>query len=425
MRRLAGRDLSNLDVSDLIYLKETGDPGYTDALRALVDETDILTDRQRVPASEEIFEDSAGERKSVKGILQSLAGRNLDVLGDRIADGGYLNSAKPRAAARGEFHAELDNNPAVMKSGGVPKRVKDVSKWQDDAAMAAYLDPDNADPGTNAKLLRAIEMGLAASRGDREAVIAAQKRYDFSPEEVEEFLAGARIGGSKFGSSIRKQGLGEGREAELIHPVTGQKVKGSPEEDAFYDARERQLARTWLEGGGTSFLDPGSDLAIPGFHNQMEHDIAFSRLNPEGLAEVESNRPGFYERYLNSEKNDIDPTEYYQMQRLAYLAGQEGIPISGVVKGPSARESLETMISEANPVQVVGDRRKKNYTVEDYPERAAINESLVTRAMTPAKGRKAGDFLNLGQDKILLDEEGNSVHIYQYGDDARTNIYGI
>ena len=416
MRRLAGRDLSQLDLSDIKYLRDNEDPGYRDALRALVNETDILSDRQLIPSSEEIFEDGAGNRKPVRNILEALAGRNLDVVGDRVADGGYINSAGPRAFKRGEFHADLGAIPHVMESGGVPSRVKDVARWADDPAMAAYLDPDNASPGNNSKLLRAVEMGLAASRGDRDTVMSLQKRYDFSPEEVQEFLAGARIGSTKFGSSVKKQGLDQGREAELIHPVTGKLVKGSPEEQAFYDDREEQLTRSWLESGGTSFLESGSEIGVPGFHNQMEHDIAFSRLNPQGLAEVPSNRPGFYERYANSEKNDIDPTEYYQMQRLAYLANKEGIDISGVVKGPSAEESLQIMLNAANPVTVMGDRRKKDYTVENFPEREAQNNALIKRAMTPAKGRKAGD-------SMTLDKDGHTIHIHKYGDHADTHIH--
>ena len=421
MRRLAGRDLGTLDVSDIKYLKETGDPGYRDALRALVGETDILSDRQMIAQAEEIFEDGEGNRKPVQGILQSLAGRNLDVIGDRIADGGYINSAGPRALARGEFHAELGVHPFVMKQGGVPHRPMDVAGWKDDPAMAAYLDPDNASPGNNAKMLRAVEMGLAASRGDRQAVIDAQKRYDFTPAEVEEFLAGARIGGSKFGSSIKYQGLSADRQEVLLDPELNL-VQGSPEEQKFYNDRERALTRSWLEGGGTSFLDAGSDIGIPGKDYQMEHDQAFTRMNPSGLAEVEVNRPGFYERYENADKNDLDPTDYYQMQRLAYLAAQEGINVKGVFKKDNVQEALGAMIDEVNPAQVVGDRRNRNYKVENFPERAAQNERLVQEAMRPVQ-RKAGKIFAPEDSTVSVSKDGQTININAYGSDADTYIY--
>ena len=184
-RRLAGRDLSKLDISDLDWLKANEPSGYGDAIRSFVNDTDILSDRQRIAQAEEVFEDGEASRKPMQGIINSFAGRKLDYVDGRVVDGGFANSAKPRAAARGEFHAELDVHDPVMKHGGVPHRVIEADQWKDDAAMNAYLDPDNADPGSNSKLQRAVRMGIAASQGDRAGVIEANKRYDFTHDEVQ------------------------------------------------------------------------------------------------------------------------------------------------------------------------------------------------------------------------------------------------
>lgn len=398
-RRLTGRDLSKLDVSDIVYLKETGQTqAYSDALRALVAETDILSDRQNITQSEQIFEDSEGRRKSIGDILRSFAGRNLEILpgSDRIVDAGYNNAATLRDQTRGKYLADVAaQHPPAQSVGLIDPRVKDVTLWVDDPVAMAYVDPAGVDLATaTPPMIRAAKMGIAASQGDRRGVVEAQKRYEFTDEEVDEFLRGAKIGGAGFGSSIRKSGLDEGRALEVIDPDTGVQVAGSgAAEKEFYKKRIHQLTKQWLEGGATAFGEARSDIAIPGNPFQMEHDYPFSVSNATGKAETDENRVGFYPRYLNSEKSEIDPTTYYQMQRLAALAEREGVIVSGVQKGVDAPTSLRAMLEKVNPsVTQTGERRIKDRQDIYHPEREKLNRLLVEQALAPQsnEGLKGG-----------------------------------
>ena len=424
MRRvLSGRDLSNLDVSDLIYLREQGEENaYADALRALVNDTDILSDRQRINQTEEIFENEDGTRKSVPDLLRSLAGRNLTYSGDRVQDGDALNAATSGDQLRGKYLADVAaTNPDPASVGVVQGRVKDAAKWSGDPVLQAYVNPESVSPNeTNPQIIRAAIMGSAASQGDRAAVIEANKRYEFTDDEVNEFLRGAKIGGSGFGAQIRKSGLDEGRALEVIDPETGVQVAGTGNrEKEFYDQRIHSLTKGWLDGGGTGFLDARSDIAIPGNSFQMEHDYPFSITNPQGRAEVDINRPGFYARYLNSEKAEIDPTTYYQMQRLAALAQDKGIAIDGVLKGSDGTSQLRAMIEKVNPsVTQTGERLIKDRTNIHHPEREAVNETLVREAQKPMTFRKAAQALN--DAGITIDPTTNRVS--SPGDDKERAI---
>jgi len=395
-RRLAGKKLSKLDVSDLIYLREQGEyNAYADALRALVNDTDILSDRQRINQTEEIFENENGTRKNISDLLKSFAGRNLTYSGNRVQDGGALNAATLRDQVRGKYLADIAaNNPDPASVGVIQGRVKDVDKWVNDDVLQAYVNPEGVSPNeTNPQIVRAAIMGAAASQGDRASVIAANKRYEFADDEVNEFLRGAKIGGSGMGSQIRKSGLDENRALEVIDPKTGVQVAGSgTREKQFYDERIHSLTKSWLEGGGTGFMDAKDDIAIPGNAFQMEHDSPFSITNPQGKAEIDINRPGFYARYLNSEKAEIDPTTYYQMQRLAALSQQAGVPVEGVLKGTEAAVQLRAMMEKVNPsVTQTNERRVKDRTDIHHPEKKAINEMLVKEAQKPMQFRKAGE----------------------------------
>lgn len=398
-RRLSGKDLSQLDVSDLIYLREKGEENaYADALRALVNDTDILSDRQRINQTEEIFENEDGTRKSIPDLLRSFAGRNLTYSGNRVQDGGALNAATLRDQVRGKYLADISaTNPDPASVGVVQGRVKDAAKWSNDPVLQAYIDPESVSPDEkNQELIRAAIMGSAASQGDRAGAIAANQRYEFTDDEVNEFLKGAKIGNSGMGSQIRKSGLDEGRALEVIDPKTQVQVAGTgAREQEFYKERIHSLAKGWLQGGGTGFMDARSDIAIPGNAFQMEHDFPFSITNPEGRAEVDINRPGFYARYLNSEKAEIDPTTYYQMQRLAALAQRKGISVQGVLKGSEGSVQLRAMMEKVNPsVTQTGERLLKDRTDIYHPEKEALNEMLVREALKPMTFRKAGQMIN-------------------------------
>lgn len=417
MRRLIGKDLGGLDRTDLLYLKENDPNGYQDALRAFINDTDILSDRQSVAATEEIFEDATdGERKAVQDILRSFGGRNLEYVDDRVVDLGALNAATLAKQAKGIYQAELGVHTPATEVGQYPMRALNVKDWRNDPRAIAYVDPASVPVGTvDEAILRAARMGEAASQGDRAGVRDAQVRYTFTDAEVDEFLRGAKISGSGFGSSIRKSGLGKSgdgpdRALEVIDPETGLRVVdlGGEGEKQFYADRIHGMTKDWLQGGATAFNDAGSDIAIPGNAHQMEHDYAFSTTNERGLAETPANRAGYLERYVNSEKSDIDPTTYYQIQRLHYLADKAGIDLTGVMKGDNAKEVLTDIMERDNPsVTQTGERLIKDRSDIVHPERVSMNRKLVDEAIKP-QSRMAGEAMSSGRSPRSQDSDGEN-----------------
>ena len=367
------------------YLQELKreDPNYyQDSLRSMVDALDELTPRQSITASDEVFQDSlSGELVSPMQLVKSLAGVEVDTETGAIA--GYRNAATAGQQLKGAYKGDIGVNVAANTVGVPYMRVKDVNRWAGDRTAQAFFDPASVDLSSDPKLAKVAEMGKAASTGDGDAMIAANKKYDISPEYISEFLKLAKIGNDGFGSSIRKSGLDEGRADEVIVPGTKQRVvdlDGNGEKE-FYNKRIQDLTGVWLQGGGRALNDMRDDISIPGNSYQMEHNNAFSKSNSSGLAETTANRVGFLERHVNSEKGDMPPQEYYQQGRLALIANQQGINISGVNKGPDARTSLQNMLNKANPAVVTGDKRKRNYSVKEYPERIVQNRNLVNQAL--------------------------------------------
>ena len=374
------------------YLEELRreDPNrYQDVLRSYVDAEGMFTPRQSVTASGEVFEDAVtGELVSPLQLAESLAGVEIDPETGAVA--GYRNAATARDQAKGKYLADISvNKPSDKKAASL--RIKDVNQWAGDQAARAFFDPGSVDVTASPSLLRAALMGRAASTGDGAAMIEANKVYDITPEYRDEFLKIAKIGNAGFGSSIRKSGLDEGRALEVIDPATGQRVVdlGGRGEKEFYEERINDLTDVWLQGGGRGLNDLHDDIAIPGNEYQMEHNNAFSQSNHLAGAETPENRVGFYRRYVNSEKGDMDTQEYYQQGRLALLANDQGINISGVNKGPDARTSLSNMMEVANPTVIAGDRRRKDNVEQRYPERAIINSNLVDSAMEPQDAAQA------------------------------------
>lgn len=363
-------------------LKEENPNYYQDSLRSMVDAIGELSPTQSITASDEVFQDAiSGNLVSPMQLVKSLAGVEIDTETGAIA--GYRNTATPGQQLKGKYKGDIGVNVAANTVGAPYMRVKDVNRWAGDVTAQAFFDPASIDGSSNPKLVKVAEMGRAASTGDGDAMIAANKRYDISPEYISEFLNLAKIGNDGFGSSIRKSGLDEGRADEVIAPGTGQRVvnlSGDGEKE-FYKNRIKELTGVWLQGGGRGLNDMRDDISIPGNSYQMEHNNAFSKSNSNGLAETTSNRVGFLERHVNSEKGDMPPQEYYQQGRLALLANQQGINITGVNKGPDARTSLQNMLDKANPSVVVGDKRKRNYSVNEYPERIVQNRDLIERAL--------------------------------------------
>ena len=374
--------------SHLEELKAVDPNQYQDTLKTLVDiEPDLFTDRQRITASAEVFEDAVtGELVSPDQLVRSMAG--MEVLPTAGINIGYRNSASPSGILKGDFKGDISINAPAESAGGVYMRVKDAPKWAGEGAARAFVDPGSVDlDNAPDSIVRAARMGIAAASGDGAAMLAANKKYNISPEFVQEFLGIAKIKGAGFGSAIRKQGLlgeGQNRVGEVIDPVTKQRVVdlGKTGESDFYNDRVNELTTSWLEGGGTGLNALFGDLSVPGASYQMEHNYPFSTSNVSGKAESRDNRVGFLERHVNSEKAEIDPAQYYLMQRLAHLANQQGITISGVNKIDDIDNSLRTMLTNVNPEEKrTYNRSTKEYTVEEYPEAKALNEMIMGKTL--------------------------------------------
>lgn len=382
-----------IDGSDLEYIAKTegrDSAAYQTAVRAAVEQiVPELSPLHKVTATEEVFEDSNGDRRSVEDIAKVLGGRQIAITqdGTRIADGGFKNASP--FARNGKYVADISVNLSEIEAGASPMRALNVNDWASDPVARAFLLPEEVDfDNASSEEKRAAVMGAAASQGDREAVMAAQKRYKFSDEEVNQFMSMTKIGKTGTASAVRKSGLDEGRAKEVLHPITKELVAGSPQEKSFYEERSHQLWKDWLEGGGTGFNDAKNAIAIPGNNYQMEHDSAFSTTNADALAETPLNRAGFLERLVNSEKSDIDPTTYYQIQRLHLLAHDQGLTLNGVLKADGSEATLRGILERDNPsVTQTSERLIKDRSDIHHPERAELNEKLLQRALTPAQIR--------------------------------------
>ena len=229
---------NQIDGSDLAYLRDTEgreSVAYLTALRESVEQLlPELSALHRVTATEEVFEDSNGDRRSVEDIAKVLGGRQIDITqdGTRIADGGFKNASP--FARNGKYVADISVNPLEIEAGASPMRALNVKDWASDPVARAFLLPEEVDfDNASSEEKRAAVMGAAASQGDREAVMAAQKRYKFSDEEVNQFMSMTKIGKTGTASAVRKSGLDEGRAKEVLHPITKELVAGSPQRKEF------------------------------------------------------------------------------------------------------------------------------------------------------------------------------------------------
>ena len=105
-----GRGRKGIDGSALTYLKQrhgADSVEYISALRGAIDDMKALSPRQGILQTEEIFEDAAGNRRSVSDIAHGLGGRQIEVRDDRVIDQNWANAAPMRSQLKGGYEAEL------------------------------------------------------------------------------------------------------------------------------------------------------------------------------------------------------------------------------------------------------------------------------------------------------------------------------
>jgi hypothetical protein len=383
-----------------------GSSEYEDSLRAIVEKLGILTPSQSVRQTEEIFENPDGSRRSIEGIKQGFAQKEIELVetptGIEAIDKGYINNAGTRAAKQGIFQPDISLLAQPQGTSiHVPETAGNVQEWIADPVARARFIPEEVDlNNATPAVMRARAIGMAEASGDRQAVFEANKRYPFSKQEVNQLAGDLLIKGQPLRSQVRMQGLG-GRDRDVLDPATGQRVyeKSGPMKQAYYVDRANMGLGRWLESGATSFGDGRSNVVVPGFNYQLEHDRPFSKsidAKPNSstyYSDTLDNTAGYYERYENAEKGEVDPTDYYNMRRLHALAADEGVNLSGIAKADSGeelrgRESLNYILNRDNPSVIRGDRRRKDWEDKQIPERVSQNERLIERALNPV--RKAG-----------------------------------
>ena len=326
-----------------------GSAEYEDSLRATVEAMGILSPSASVRQTEEIFENPDGTRRSVEGIKKGFARKDIKIVdtpeGPVAYDNGYINDAGPRAAKQGVFQPDISKLPPITGTSiHVPETAGNVGQWISDPVARARFIPEevNLDNATPA-VARAYAIGKAEASGDRQAVFDANKRYNFTDEEVNTLGGDLLIGQTPLYSQVRMQGLG-GRDKVVVDPATGELVadKPGPMRNQYYRDRANMGLRRYFEGGGTSFGDGRSNVVIPGFNYQLEHDSPFSKSidvlgvgNSDYYSDSYDNTAGYYERYENAEKGEVDPTDYYRMRRLHALAADEGVDLGGIAKADS------------------------------------------------------------------------------------------
>ena len=388
------------DFSHLEELKYADPNAYQDVLRSLLDaQEDLLSPRQKVTARGEVFEDAVtGELVNPLQLVKSLAG--MEVLPQSGIDIGYRNAARPRKQAKGIYQGDIGVNTPAATVGATPMLVKGVSRWAGDSAAAAYVNPEGLDLATASKKdIQAALMGLAASTGDGERIIQANKKYDISDEYIDEFLEYAKRGDAGFGSVLKNTGLivkGQNRPNDVVDMDSGKRVvELSPkEQEAFYNQRIHDLTKVWLQGGGRALNDFENDISVPSNFYNMEHNVPFDIGNSSGFAESSSNRVGFLESLVNSEKGEIPPEDYYKMQQLAYLAHKKGVNIKGVKKANDIESNLQNMLTTANPESKRG---------KQFPEAQEANSSLLSKVFRYPTSRMVEDETKSISDKSIME----------------------
>ena len=139
-----GRGRKGIDGSALTYLKQrhgADSVEYISALRGAIDDMKILSPRQGILQTEEVFEDATGKRRSVSDIAHALGGRRIEVSDDRVIDQNWKNAAPMRSQLKDGYEAELGGNISVHAAGQTPMRAKDVSEWGGDSVYDAYSVP--------------------------------------------------------------------------------------------------------------------------------------------------------------------------------------------------------------------------------------------------------------------------------------------
>lgn len=386
----------NRNRRNIINRGGAGSSTYEDSLRAIVEQAEILEPAAAVRQTEEVFERPDGSRRNAEEIVRGFARKNIELIpqaDDTVIalDLGYINDAGYKAKRDGLFQTNVSLLPRSPQASGFT--AGNVNEWINDPVARARFVPEEADPmSAVAAVRRAREMGLAEASGDRQAVFEANKRYDFTPEEID-FISSALLkntpkGAAPLRSSVRTSGL-QGRTNVVLDPTTGERVikLNGPMRNQYYYDRSNMALGKWLEGGGTGFNEPSSNVIIPGMGYELEHDNPFSKSidvlkSKSGYySDTPENTAGFLNQPENSEKAEMDPTDYFYQRRLHAIAADAGIDLNGVIKAKNNQE----LSGEEALMEIMERDNRSIYKKGTDDIKNEINKELVKRTHNLSK----------------------------------------
>ena len=351
-------------------LKEEGI--YNETLRNLVEEMGILSPRAAARDSHFVFQTRQGTQRTPDEIVQRLQRQDFEI-GPETADGinvklgALVDDARPNSKKKGVIEADIKDmvRPNKSMDGWTPQTMGGVNP-ADPVHRARFL-PDEGLQVVNQDTRRAQQIGFAEATGDLEKMYDANTMYDYSLADAEEVGNRVLVGNKTLANFMATKGVEGERAEKLLDPLTGRKVKDMSKEDRkdFFRQRGISQVQRWMNMGGRSIGDGRSEIHVPGFHAQMEHQNKFTGskdvLGVKGsdyFSDDVLNRAGSLERYENAEKNDIDTVDYHRARRGALLGKDRGLTLS-LGKTSEGREAVDTMIAEAIPSVTYSNARWK------------------------------------------------------------------
>jgi len=335
MSRLSFRK-ANAELGD--ELKAAGI--YNETVRNLVEQLDILGPRAKAKDSRFTFQTYEGEQRPVEEIARRLQRQELSVKqnenGEFLIDvGDFINDARSDSLKRGKTEVNIKDmaRPNKKTSAWTPQTMEGLNP--NDLMHVGRFTPEKLG-GTdfeNPNVKRAIAIGEAEATGDNKRIYEANTMYDFSYEDAEKLGDTILIGNQTLNNFLSLKGVSGERLDSLLDPSSGIRYKdmSKQEQTAFRRKRGVESTQRWMNMGGRSVGDGGTEVVVPGFHAQMEHQKPFTGSidvlgvdNSTYFSDDKYNRAGYLERYENAEKNDIDTVDYHRMRRANMLSKQMG-----------------------------------------------------------------------------------------------------
>ena len=346
---------------------------YNETLRNIVDQMDILGPRAKAKDSHFTFQTLEGEQRTPEEIVRRLQPQELNINhngdGDVLVNvGDFVNNARPAAMKRGETEVDIKDmiRPNKTMPGWSPQTMGGISNT-DKIHRARFL-PETVPADATGNVARARNIGMAEASGDLQQIYDANTMYDFSYADAEQVGDKLLIGNSTLNNFLAQKGLPNERLELVVDPASGKRVKelSSAEQKAYFRNRGVEGTRRWMNMGGRSVGDGNSEVHVPGFHAQMEHQNPFSGSidalgtgKSDYYSDTEYNKAGSLERYENAEKNDIDTQDYHRSRRAQMIALDSGLGRLELSKFGTGREGTEDMITSRFPAVSYSDERLK------------------------------------------------------------------